>query len=323
MTELAQTAPQKTTLETITGAPALQMRHLATAHGESVLYVHGATFPSALSVGYHFADGEAWEDSLNAAGFDVWALDFEGFGGSAAPAAYGKAATARPIPLRSQDGARQIARAVQHILKKTGRKKLSIIAHSWGGVPAACYATNHARFIERLVLFAPVVRRQPAALSAGLGNSLPDPAKLPAWRMLTVAEQLARFVSDTPQGEANVLAEPALDHWGPAWLATDPNSATHTPPAARVPGGPQADIITMWTGVDLYDPALLRGNILFVRGEWDSVSSAVDANTFKARANHAMVTISTIPRSGHLAHLETDRARLWAQVNTFLKAAKP
>ena len=63
----------------LAGEPALQLRRLAAA-GPPVLYVHGATFPAALSVGYRFADGISWEDSLQAAGFDVWSFDFAGFG---------------------------------------------------------------------------------------------------------------------------------------------------------------------------------------------------------------------------------------------------
>jgi hypothetical protein len=42
-----------------------------------VLYVHGATFPSALSIAHRF-DGYSWRDHLNAAGFHVWGLDFIG-----------------------------------------------------------------------------------------------------------------------------------------------------------------------------------------------------------------------------------------------------
>jgi len=34
----------------------------------AVLYVHGATFPSALSIAHRF-DGSSWRDALGAAGF--------------------------------------------------------------------------------------------------------------------------------------------------------------------------------------------------------------------------------------------------------------
>jgi pimeloyl-ACP methyl ester carboxylesterase len=117
MTIDAEAKPNRVTLLDLPGTPHLQMRRLGRKGGKPVLYVHGATFPSALSVGYRFADGKAWEDSLDAAGFDVWALDFEGFGGSARPAAFGQPADASPIPLRSMDAAQQIARAVQFILE--------------------------------------------------------------------------------------------------------------------------------------------------------------------------------------------------------------
>jgi pimeloyl-ACP methyl ester carboxylesterase len=45
----------------------------------AVLYVHGATFPSALSIAHRF-DGKSWRNDDD--GFDVWGLDFYGFGHS-------------------------------------------------------------------------------------------------------------------------------------------------------------------------------------------------------------------------------------------------
>ena len=56
----------------------LSLRHLPANEGARqalVLYVHGATFPSALSIAHRF-DGGSWRDELCAAGFDVWAWTF-------------------------------------------------------------------------------------------------------------------------------------------------------------------------------------------------------------------------------------------------------
>jgi pimeloyl-ACP methyl ester carboxylesterase len=320
MTTNAEAKQRAASLLDLTGSPRLQMRRLGRKGGMPVLYIHGATFPSALSVGYRFADGKAWEDSLHADGFDVWALDFEGFGGSARPAAFGQPADTSPIPLRSTDAVQQIARAVELICKQTGRDKVSIIAHSWGGVPAASYAGAYAVTLHKLVLFAPALHRPKSAVPQPMGNNLPKPGKLPAWRNLTIAEQLARFVNDTPKGHANVLAEPTLDRWGPAWLATDANAMKQTPPAVQVPTGPQADIVALWTGNDLYDPAAITAPTLIVRGEWDSVCSAADVERLQSRMTAKAVVSKVIPTSGHLAHLETNRALLWTTVNDFLKA---
>src|SRR5437868_1610833 len=38
---------------------------------QPVLYIHGATFPSALSVAHRFGN-RSWRDELCDAGFDVW-----------------------------------------------------------------------------------------------------------------------------------------------------------------------------------------------------------------------------------------------------------
>lgn len=323
MTTGAGAKRRQATLFDLPGTPRLHMRRLGRKGGKPVLYIHGATFSSGLSVGYRFADGQSWEDSLHQAGFDVWALDFEGFGGSARPAAFGLPADASPIPLRSADALQQIARAVLFVCEKTGFDRVSLISHSWGGVPAARYAAEHAGMLDKLVLFAPVLHRPAPASPQPMGNNLPKPGIIPAWRLLSVGEQLARFTNDTPKGHASVLAEPTLDHWGPAWLASDPNARTHTPPAVQVPTGPQADIMALWTGADLYDPAAITAPTLIVRGEWDSVCSAADVDRLQSRMTAKSVTSQVVPMSGHLAHLETNRALLWAKVNDFLIAAAP
>jgi pimeloyl-ACP methyl ester carboxylesterase len=44
-----------------------------------ILYVHGATFPSALSIA-HRCGGWSWRDAPCDVGCDVWAFDFLGYG---------------------------------------------------------------------------------------------------------------------------------------------------------------------------------------------------------------------------------------------------
>lgn len=314
MGESAQAKSAKPQFFDLDGPPRLSVRRVARKGGLPVLYVHGATFPSALAIGYRFADSGSWEDALHDAGFDAWAFDFEGFGQSARPEAFARPADQSPIPLRAMDAAQQIARVAAFVREQTGAPQIAMIAHSWGTVPAMRYAIEHAALVARVVLFAPILRRQPSGAPAG--NNLPAPGPIPAWRLLTVEEQRQRFVHDTPKDHPDVLAEPTLDRWGRIWLATDPEAASRRPPAVKVPTGPQADILALWGGADLYDPAKLKTPLLVARGEWDSLCTAVDVAALQARG--VALSEAVIPESGHLAHLERNRAMLWGVVNGFL-----
>src|SRR5262249_52217241 len=93
----------------------LFLRYLPPAHevehdGRVVLYVHGGTFPSALSIAHRF-DGWSWRDELCAAGFHVWALDLHGFGhlSDPYPEMTSSADSAPPLG-RAEDASRQLER---------------------------------------------------------------------------------------------------------------------------------------------------------------------------------------------------------------------
>ena len=222
--------------------------------GAPVLYVHGATFSSALSVGYRFA-GRSWADDLNARGFDVWAFDFLGFGGSTRPSA----ADVAPIG-RAGDAACQIAAVVDQIRRERAGARVHIVAHSWGTMAAGRYAGEWADKVGRLVMFGPICQRQVAGL--------PPADRIGAWRDVSVADQLRRFVEDVPPSHPPVLIEPDLVEWGPAYLATDRGAAGRNPPAVRIPNGPQADIIAAMSGRLAYDPRRVGAPAMIVRGAW-------------------------------------------------------
>ncbi len=299
------------------GNPRIQVRRRRNKGRPAVLYIHGATFPSALSVGYRFADGKSWEDSLHEAGFDVWALDLQGFAGSERPREFDLPADCGSVPLQSGDAVAQIGRAIAFIQERTSCVNVSLIAHSWGGICAARFASERSENVGKLVLFAPpLMRPGPNVVAAPAAG---DPKSTQAWELVTVSDQLTRFVRDTPAGHPSVLAEPTLAYWGPLWLATDPQSGSRSPPAVKVPGGFGVDLDNLWNGVEVYDPSRIKCPTLLVRGEWDSVCTDADAALFRSRISAAQFIDTVIPRSGHLAHLETNRALLWAATNEFLK----
>lgn len=197
--------------------PGLLVRRQQSA-GLPVLYVHGATFPSALSAAYRF-NGHSWMDDWNARGFDAWAFDFAGFGGSDR---YRDDAQSKTIPGRAPQAAAQIARVAAYIASVTGHSSLALVAHSWGTIPAALFAAQNPQMVKALCMFGPILRRDGRA-----------EAPSEKYRLVTVEQQLARFIADVPPDHAPVLIEPRLEAWGPAYLASEPDASLRLPAAVK------------------------------------------------------------------------------------------
>lgn len=272
----------------------------------AVLYVHGATFPSALSVAHRFGRGpdeRSWRDALVAAGFEVWCLDFLGYGGSDRYPEMAGPADACPPLGAVDDSAAQVVAALRHIRERRGAGRVSLIAHSWGTMAAARAAGEVPELVERLVLFGPIAPRDGSAPVAGT----------PAWREVSVAQQYARFVEDVPEGGPAVLDAAEFTYWGERYLDSDPGSRTRNPAAVRIPAGPAADIARAWRGEWRYEPARVHAPVAVLRGEWDSLTTDADARRLlEAFVNAPERRDVRLDRGTHLMHLETTRAALHA-----------
>ena len=274
-----------------------------------VLYVHGGTFPSALSIAHRF-DGVSWRDQLTASGFHCWGLDFQGFGRLSDPYPEMSEPAEKHPPLgRADDACRQLERATRFICTHHRVKRISLIAHSWGSIVAGRFAGQSPDLVERLVFFGPIARRERRS----------DPQRLSAWRLISLKDQWDRFIADVPSGEPPVLSKPHFDKWGEAYLDIDPESRTRLPPTVKTPSGAFQDIYDAWAGELAYDPALVRAPVSIIRGEWDSMSSEDDAKwIFNALKSSPMRRIVTISRATHLMHLEQSRYALYRETEAFL-----
>jgi pimeloyl-ACP methyl ester carboxylesterase len=119
-------------------------------------------------------------------------LDFYGFGHSDRYPEMSQPADENPPLGLAADAAEQVAIAVRTILEQEGHNALSIISHSWGSMPAGRFAGDHPALVDRLVLFAPIARREPPRYTL-----LPNG---PAWRVISAEDQWNRFVEDVPLG---------------------------------------------------------------------------------------------------------------------------
>lgn len=279
----------------------------------AVLYVHGATFPSALSIAHRF-DGKSWRDTLGEAGFDVWALDFYGFGHSDRYPEMDQPAADSPPLCVADDAARQLEAALRFILAHQDLDRLSLISHSWGSMPAGLLASAHPELIDRLVLFAPIAQRGPRRYEA--------PPKFPAWRIVTLEDQWSRFVEDVPAHEPPVLSRLHFAEWGERYLNSDPESRSRDPAGVKTPLGPFSEIIKAWHGRLAYDPSQVRSPVAIIRGEWDGLMLDDDARwLFNAFSNAPIKRDIKIGRGTHLMHLEAMRPALWRESIDFLRGA--
>lgn len=287
----------------------LFLRHLPPKEpqGRVALYVHGGSFPSALSIAHRF-DGCSWRDELCDFGFDVWGLDFHGFGKSDPyPEMAREAEESSPLG-RAADAATQLEEAVRFIRSHHEDKCVSIIAHSWGSMIAGRLAGQCPDLVDRLVFFGPITRRVKAA----------DPVRLPGWRLISLKDQWARFTESIPPGASPVLSRLHFDAWGERYLDGDPVSRTRSPASVKVPSGAFQDIFDAWAGQLAYDPGLVRAPVAIIRGEWDSYCTDADARWLFDGLASAIKRDVKISRGTHLMHLEAMRYALYRESIAFL-----
>jgi pimeloyl-ACP methyl ester carboxylesterase len=273
-----------------------------------VLYVHGGSFPSALSIAHRF-DGRSWRDELADAGFHVWGLDFHGFGASDPYPEMAEPAECNPVLGRAEGASQQIERAVRFICDHHGVSEISIIGHSWGTIAVGRFAGRCPDLVDRLVFFGPVTWRQKKA----------EPQTFAAWRLVSLKDQWDRFTAEVPSGEPAVLSKRHFEEWGSLYLDTDRESRTRLPTSVKTPSGPWQDIATSGAGDLGYDPGLIRAPVAIIRGEWDSLATDADAHwLFDALKASTVKRDVKIGCATHLMHLEENRYALYREAQTFL-----
>ena len=287
----------------------LAPRDDAAATGRSVLYVHGGTFPSALSIAHRF-DGCSWRDQLCAAGFGVWGLDFHGFGASDPYPEMAEPAEAHPPLGRAAECSRQLEAALRFIGERQHVPHISIIAHSWGTIVAGECAGRCPELIDRLVFFGPIAARRPQG----------ERQQLPGWRLISLGDQWQRFTADVPSAEVPVLSRRHFDEWGERYLDTDADSRTRSPYAVKTPSGAFQDIYDAWAGELAYDPGRIRAPVAIIRGEWDGMCPDADAGRlFDALSAAPLRRDIKIAHATHLMHLEQNRFSLYREAEAFLR----
>lgn len=275
----------------------------------AVLFLHGSTFPSAMAFGFKM-NHYSWVDHLSENGYEVYALDFLGYGNSDRyPEMEMRSPAGTPVG-RALDVYQDVDKAVEWIIRKTGKTKVYLIGHSWGGSVAALYATRFPDKVAKLVLFAVITQR---------GDTTVIPTIERSYASMTPEERVAGMKSLAPEKESCPLEPEVFTGWGTAWLQSDPLAKKFQSAHVIFPSGPLQDIEDMLHGKPYYNPADLRVPVLLIRGEWDAYPDHADGEKFFVSLERAPYKKYVVIEKGtHVMHLEKNRYQLYEETLRFL-----
>ena len=283
----------------------------------TVLYAHGATYPSETAFDLKL-DGLSWMEYIAARGYDVWLLDLRGYGRSTRPKEMAEKPEANPPIVRGDTAVKDISTVVDFILQRRNIARLNLLGWSWGTTNMATYTTGHADKVERLILYAPVwIRHTPSLVQAG-------PGPLGAYRTVNREQAKQRWYAGVSENkEAGLIPAGWFEAWADATWATDPVGAQMTPPVIRAPNGVIQDANEFFgAGKPYYDPARITVPALLVGAEWDRDAPPYMAQTlFPLLVNSPNKRYVELAEGTHTIVMEKNRLKLFEAVQAFLDEA--
>jgi pimeloyl-ACP methyl ester carboxylesterase len=297
-----------------TAGISLHLRRKRPAHVEqfsaetTVLLMHGATF-SSVSLFDTPVDDASFMDQLALNGFDVYAVDVRGYGGSTLPPEMTGPVNPGTHPVGIEIALRDISAAVDHILRQRRLHQINLVAMSWGGSVAGAYAAKNNPKIRRLVLIAPLWLQEKARIDTG--------GELPPVREVDLTKYEQAWRAAAPESERDALV-PArwFTVWAETTLANGPRGTA--PNTVRAPSGAVQDIREYWAaGRPFYDPGEICRPVLLIHAEWD-VDVVFDSmrdlfSRLKATRYRRWIEIG---EGTHMVILEKNR---WQAINSVIE----
>jgi len=212
------------------------------AHGDVVLFVHGAGTPAEVSFDVPFQD-YSWMGFLAAAGYDVFSVDMTGYGRSTRPPQMADRCNlsraqqmqfgvdcpqAYPGALTNiESDWNDVGAAVDYIRKLRHVERVALIGWSQGGPRAGGWTAQHSDRVSKLILLAPAYNRAVPSEAPAL------PVPGPAFGTQSREEFIANW---DRQALCPGQYEPAAAQsvWK-AMLESDPVGAKWTPAVRRAP----------------------------------------------------------------------------------------
>ncbi|MET0868292.1 MAG: alpha/beta fold hydrolase [Pseudorhodoplanes sp.] len=229
-------------------------------------------------------------------GFDVWAMDHDGYGRSGSSGNNSDIAS----------GVEDLKAALPVVAKETGSARAHVYGTSSGAIRAGAFAQAEPAAIDRLVLCAFTYK--------GSG-----------------AEEIARRVKRIEEFRANPRRkrDAAMIR---SIFTRDGHSATYDPAVAEaivtdelkfgdsIPSGTYLD---MAANLPLVDPKKVMAPVLMIRGEFDGNSTNDDLLDFYRQLPNGDRQFAILPNTAHSAGYSNNRHLLYYAIRQFLEAPAP
>jgi alpha-beta hydrolase superfamily lysophospholipase len=227
-------------------------------------------------------------------GFDVWTMDFEGYGKSTVTSGNSDIAS----------GVADLRAALPIVEQETGQSKFHFMGESSGAIRAGAFAVAEPAHVDRLVL--------EAFTYTGKGS--------PTLTKRGEQTEFYRTHNRRPRDKAMILSIFTRDKPG----TSDPR-VPEAMAKAEMPNGdsvPTGTYLDMTANLPLVDPTKVQSPVLLVRGEYDGISTEEDLLDFFARLPAPDKQYAVIPGAAHSVTLSLARAGLWHVMHEFLTMPK-
>jgi pimeloyl-ACP methyl ester carboxylesterase len=231
-------------------------------------------------------------DFLATEGFDVFALDIQGFGRSTHPEGH----------ITTADASEDLNAVVDYVLKLRGVQKVNLLSWSWGTQYGGMFIMAHPQKTAKYASYA-----QMHVNSPDIAKRRPkiETFRKSPYANIPVAGWKGRFYSMTP-AEAN---DPAIiDSYAEAAARVE----------VRTPTGPQLDMVTI---MPMVNPRLLPVPTMIIHGEHDDVADIEGLLPFFTQLPNPYKRYVVIPDAGHMMHLQKSHRLFQHEVASFFKIA--
>jgi alpha-beta hydrolase superfamily lysophospholipase len=224
-------------------------------------------------------------------GFDVWTMDFSGYGRSSVGEGNSNIA----------DGVADLKAAVEVVARETGQQRYHFFGESSGALRAGAYAMEQPQRINRLVLT--------ALTYTGEGSpTLTDRAK---------QLEFYRNHNRRPRDGAMIHSIFTRDKNGTSDLAVgDALAEAELRFGDSVPTGTYLD---MTANLPVIDPQKIHAPVLVARGEYDGIATDEDCLNFYRKLPNSDRQFAILPGMAHSLVLGLNRHQLWHVTRAFLE----